>query len=95
MNNDFSGGVDVPEKRTAYAFTNFFEDTEDIFPPSSAQEYTGDCRYSTRINRHYSRLHSVDQRFTVNNQKQQRDSHRLGWTKTIIHSLSLSLLSAS
>lgn len=29
VNNDFSGGVDVPEKRTAYAFTNFFEDTKD------------------------------------------------------------------
>lgn len=63
LNNDFSGGVDVPEKRTAYAFTNFFEDTEDT-PPSSAQEYTRDCRYSTRINRYYSaRLHSVDQPF--------------------------------
>lgn len=63
VNNDFSGGVDVPEKRTAYAFTNFFEDTEDT-PPSSAQEYTRDCRYSTRINRYYSaRLHSVDQPF--------------------------------
>lgn len=38
VNNDFSGGVDAPEKRTAYAFTNFFQDKEDM-PVSRATIY--------------------------------------------------------
>lgn len=38
VNNDFSGGVDAPEKRTAYAFTNFFQGKEDM-PVSRATIY--------------------------------------------------------
>lgn len=73
VNNDFSGGVDVPEKRTAYAFTNFFEDTEDTPPPPRKNipetaviplESTGIIRLD------FTRSIS---RFTVNNQKQQRE----------------------
>lgn len=55
MNNDFSGGVDAPEKRTAYAFTNFFQSKEDMY---SAQLYTRDCHYSIRT--HVYRPRYVD-----------------------------------
>lgn len=64
MNNDFSGSVDVPEKRTAYAtLPTFFKySARDNINPRL--EPNPALSTSTSL--------SIDHRFTANNQKQQR-----------------------
>lgn len=57
MNNDFSGGVDAPEKRTAYAFTNFFQGKEDARIPRNYIPETAIIRFEHTFTVHVTSIH--------------------------------------